>query len=197
MRSGESQWISGAEARRDVQRLRALSGAVMTGIDTVLADDPLLNVRDPDFDAPQPVRVVLDTHLRMPADASMLQSPGDTLVYCAEDADRNTHDGIRFACVAVARRGDHLDLSAVLSDLGSRGINDLLVECGPRLAGALLNAKLVDELVIYQAPHIMGDQVRPMFHTPTWSALADRQALEVVDVRRLGQDTRITALPRA
>ncbi len=195
MRGGESQWITGAEARADVQRLRASSGAVMTGIGTVLADDPSLDVRDDSLDTRgrQPLRVVLDSRLRMPPTARMLALPGTTLVCCA-GACRSTE--LERAGTEVRRFGAHGDVVnvfEVLAALAEREINDVLVEAGRRVAGYLLEKGLLDELVIYQSPHIMGSETRGMFETPHWSALADRKSLEITDVRRIGGDTRITA----
>lgn len=195
MSSGESQWITGRDARHDVQKLRARSGAVMTGIGTVLADDPSLNVRAPQLDTRglQPLRVVLDSRLRMPATAKMLSLPGATLVCCTGDHDAT---GLKEAGAEVRDFGAHgsvVNVFEVLAALGEREINDVLVETGPLLAGYLLQKDLVDELVIYQSPHIMGSNTRGMFNTPSWATLADRRTLDVTDVRRVGIDTRITA----
>jgi len=195
MADGQSQWITGRDARADVQRLRARAGAIMTGIGTVLADDPSLTVRADAIDTRgrQPLRAVLDSRLRMPLTAKMLNLPGKTLVYCASDVERQrlTDAG----AVVIRSSGDAaaVDLRQVLADLARREVNDVLVEAGPRLAGALIEQKLLDELVIYQAPHIMGSETIGMFATPTWSALADRQNVTITDVRRVGDDTRITA----
>jgi diaminohydroxyphosphoribosylaminopyrimidine deaminase/5-amino-6-(5-phosphoribosylamino)uracil reductase len=196
MKSGESQWITGPEARADVQKLRAKSGAVMTGIGTVLADDPSLNVRDEGIDTRgrQPLRVILDSTLRMPASAQMLHLPGETLVYCTDESGRRSSLENEGAEVILIGAGDaRVDIAAVLDDLGRREVNDLLVEAGPGLSGTLLDAGLVDELVIYQAPHIMGSETRPMFETPAWVSLADRRSLRISDVCRVGEDTRISA----
>lgn len=197
MRDGESQWITGPEARADVQRLRAASGAVMTGIGTVLADDPLLTVRDTTLDTGgrQPLRAVLDTSLRMPVEASMLAMPGTTLVYCGDDSARETLVSRGAEIVRTDGAGGRVELVAVLEDLASREINTVLVEAGPVLCGSLIRAKLVDELVIYQAPHIMGSETRRLFETPAWTRLADRQGLRIVEVRQIGGDLRITARP--
>ncbi len=202
MQSGESQWITGPEARDDVQRLRARCGAILTGIGTVLADDPSLTVRSPDIDNGdrQPLRVVLDSRLRMPLAARMLTTPGDTLVCCLSGADSTP---LRDAgaevleCSEVAagegQTGHVVDVDEVLAELASRGVNDVLVEAGPGVAGYLIENDCLDELVIYQAPHIMGSNTRGMFRTPSWTALADRRTLDIIDVRRVGADTRITA----
>jgi diaminohydroxyphosphoribosylaminopyrimidine deaminase/5-amino-6-(5-phosphoribosylamino)uracil reductase len=195
MANGQSQWITGAAARADVQRLRARSGAVMTGIGTVLADDPSLTVREPGIDTGgrQPLRVVLDNGLRMPLAAEMLALPGTTLVYCIDDRRRGPLEQAGAEVVRVARRDGHVDPGAVLADLAARGVNELLVEAGPRLSGSLIGQGRVDELVIYQAPHIMGSETLGMFATPGWTELAQRRGLEILDLRRVGADTRITA----
>lgn len=195
MRNGDSQWITGPEARADVQRLRARSGAVMTGIGTVLADDPSLTVRDATIDTHgrQPLRAIIDTKLRMPLSAEMLALPGQTIVYCGDAANRAPLTDAGAEVVEIDTGEDGLALARVLEDLASREVNDLLVEAGPTLSGALLEAGLVDELVIYQAPHIMGSETMRMFTTPAWTKLAERAALEITDSRRVGHDTRITA----
>jgi len=195
MKNGESQWITGTDARADVQRLRAGSGAIMTGIGTVLADDPSLTVRDASIDmrGRQPLRVVLDSRLRMPLSAEMLALPGTTLVYCHDDAKRNLLVDAGAEVTRVAGDGDAVDLAAVFDDLASRDINAVLVEAGPALAGSLVEQDLVDELVIYQAPQIMGSETMRLFRTPTWTSLADRRNLQIMDMRRVGDDMRITA----
>jgi diaminohydroxyphosphoribosylaminopyrimidine deaminase/5-amino-6-(5-phosphoribosylamino)uracil reductase len=195
MKSGESQWITGPEARNDVQRLRARSGAIMTGIGTVLADDPSLNVRLKELTAAglQPLRVVLDSRLRMPLSAGMLALPGETLVCCTGKHDHSRLNDAGAEVRSYAADGAAVDVGAVLTDLAQRSVNDVLVEAGPGVTGYLLQKELVDELVIYQAPHIMGSETRGMFQTPSWLALADRKRLQISDVRRIGGDTRITA----
>jgi diaminohydroxyphosphoribosylaminopyrimidine deaminase/5-amino-6-(5-phosphoribosylamino)uracil reductase len=197
MRSGESQWITGPAARSDVQRLRARSGAIMSGIGTVLADDPSFSVRDETIDTAgrQPLRVVLDSTLRMPLSSGMLCLPGRTLIYCVDDQGRGAleAEGAEVVKVGEGCDGGGVDIAAVLEDLGRKEINDLLVEAGPILAGRMMSAALVDELIIYQAPHIMGSETNPMFSTPNWTSLADRKLLEISDARRVGSDTRITA----
>jgi len=195
MSSGESQWITGPQARADVQRLRARSGAIMTGIGTVLADDPSLTVRDASLDMNdrQPLRVVLDNDLRMPLSAEMLALAGQTLVYCTRDNKKDALVEAGTKVIKVAAVDGRVDAAAVLRDLAVREVNDVLVEAGPALAGSLVENNLVDELVIYQSPHIMGSETKGMFKTPTWSSLADRKTLDITDIRRVGSDTRITA----
>ena len=197
MNNGESQWITGPAAREDVQRLRALSGAVITGIGTVLADDPSLNVRSAELAEAisQPLRVVLDSRLRMPLSAAMLTLPGTTLVCYSGDPDPSglVAAGAEVYCCGAHNAG--VDAHAVLAELAIREVNDVLVEAGPALTGHLLEQQLVDELVIYQSPHIMGSETRRMFDTPSFRSLSDRLRLDIVDVRRVGDDTRITARP--
>lgn len=195
MRDGESQWITGPEARADVQRLRARSGAVVTGIGTVLADDPSLNVRDEHIDlrGRQPLRVVLDSHLRMPAAARMLALPGDTLVYCCAAQGDAELGSAGAEVVRVAAEDGRVRIADVLADLARREVNEVLVEAGPTLAGTFLVAGLADELVIYLAPHIMGSETQRMFTTPAWTHLADGVRPEVRELRRIGSDIRMTA----
>jgi len=195
MSNGQSQWITGPEARADVQRLRARSSAIMTGIGTILADDPSLTVRDAaiDTNGRQPMRVVLDRGLRMPLSAEMLALPGDTLIYCSADEKRQPLVDAGAEVIKVEEADGVVSAAAVLADLAAREVNNVLVEAGPELAGNLMSNALVDELVIYQAPHIMGSETMGMFRTPAWTKLSDRKALDITDVRRVGTDTRITA----
>lgn len=197
MADGESQWITGEASRLDAQRLRASSGAVMTGVNTVLDDDPSLNVRDTDLDTNgvQPTRVILDSVLRTPADARLLGLDGETIIYCVDDTNKQPFEAAGAAVVTVPARSDRPDVAAVLSDLAAREINDILVEAGPTLSGSLLSQGLADELVIYQAPHIMGSETRGMFETPELVRLGQRAELRVTDMRKIGADVRITARP--
>ncbi len=203
MASGESKWISGAAARQDVQRLRARSSAILTGIGTVLADDPALNVR---LDAQQlygvaplrqPLRVVLDPDLTMSAQAQMLSLPGQTLIFTSV-SDPRRYSGLQRSgaeIAPVAGASGQLDLAAVLERLAEREINEVLLECGPTLAGAFLQSGLVDELIVYLAPHLMGDSARGLFKLPGLERMQDRVALEWLDVRQVGSELRITARP--
>ncbi|MCH9693124.1 MAG: bifunctional diaminohydroxyphosphoribosylaminopyrimidine deaminase/5-amino-6-(5-phosphoribosylamino)uracil reductase RibD [Gammaproteobacteria bacterium] len=195
MSDGESQWITAAESRADVQKLRARSGAVLTGIGTVLADDPSLNVRSDAIDTNglQPLRVVLDTRLRMSANAKMLSLPGNTLVCHGEPGNDTALRNAGSEVLQVGSGAAGVDIDAVLAELAQREVNDVLVEAGATLAGRLLEGKFVDELVIYQAPHMMGSQTLRVLQTPAWSRLQDRLVLDTKDVRRIGADTRITA----
>ncbi len=197
MASGESQWISGSAARADVHRLRARSSALLTGIGTVLSDDPSLNARlDTDEAVQQPLRVVLDSQLRMPTDARMLSLPGRTLVCCMEAADVEkivmlTDVGAEVHCLPV--ENGLVSLPALLDFLAGEGVNEVTVEAGAILNGALLQAGLVDEVIVYLAPLLMGDAARGLFHLPGLEKMAQRIELKIVDMRAVGDDWRITA----
>ncbi|NCA69934.1 MAG: bifunctional diaminohydroxyphosphoribosylaminopyrimidine deaminase/5-amino-6-(5-phosphoribosylamino)uracil reductase RibD [Sphingobacteriia bacterium] len=204
MASGESRWVTGEAARQDVQRLRAGSSAILTGVGTILVDDPRLNVRLEAAELPgmqageaprQPLRVVVDSRWRTPTRARLLAPPGSTLIVGAvEDARRMaalTEAGAQVH-LGSARDGQ-VELGALMGLLARREINEVLVESGPTLAGAVLGAGLVDELLIYLAPHLMGDAARGLFHLPGIARMAERVALEIIDVRAVGRDWRITA----
>ncbi len=195
MASGESQWITGPDARADVQRLRGRSGAIVTGVETVLADNPALTVRDPELDVPdQPLRVVLDSSLRMSADAALLQQPGQVLVVCRERTSA-AHALEAAGAEVVALPGpERVDLAAVLDSLAAREVNEVLVECGARLAGAFLAAGLVDEVVLYSAPTLLGSNARPLLELPI-DMMADQRKLALKDVRRVGADLRMVLVP--
>ena len=201
MRSGESRWITGAPARADVQAWRARACAVMTGIGTVLADDPSLNVRDGRYGPPfrQPMRVVVDSGARMPVGARMLALEGETLVLgtapraAAEDLKAAGAAYERLGGVAYGTRPNGVDLAEALDLLGRRGINTLLVEAGPLLVGSLITRHLADRLVLYLAPRLLGSETREMLNTPAWHALADGREIEVEDTRMVGGDLRVIA----
>ena len=207
MASGESQWITGEEARRDVQLLRARSSAILTGIGSVLADDPSMNVRLPVADLHgvdsedylrQPLRVVMDTRLRLPPRARMLGLGGDTLIVCGEGASGEAEAELRTVGADVLRLpqlGGRIDLSGVLRALASRGVNELLIESGATLAGSALQAGLVDELIVYVAPSLLGDAARGLVGLPGLQRLDERVGLQFRDMRRVGADLRLTLAP--
>jgi len=196
MASGESKWITSNEARADVHRLRAESSAILTGINTVLADNPALNARI-DEDVLQPVRVVLDTHLNMPVTAQMAKLPGRSLILTrAQDQQKQgALQQAGFEVYQLPDKNGRLDLHAVMDFLGQQQINELLVEAGSVLNGALLAEDLVDEYVIYMAPCILGDQGRGLFNLPGLQRMADKKQLKLRDVRQVGQDLKLTYTP--
>lgn len=191
--NGRSQWITGEEARRDGHRLRAEACAVLTGIGTVRDDDPQLNVRHVETPR-QPLRVVVDSRLETPADARVLAG-GGTLVFAAVEAQdrRRTLEEQGATVVVVPDANGKVDLAAMMLELGRRGVNEVLVEAGFKLNGSLLAAGLVDELVIYLAPHLVGDAARGMFNLPALEDLGGRRALAVRDMRMVGRDLRVVA----
>lgn len=193
LRNGVSQWITGPEARSDVQRWRARSCAIVTGINTVLADDAQLNVREI-ANARQPRPVVLDSQLRISPDARILQG-GQALIYCAvQDASKIAClQGLGATVVLIPDEAGRVDLAAMLRDLAKRGCNEVLVEAGAILNGALLAAGLVDELVLYLAPTLLGDAARGMAQLGELTELNQRIDFNWQDVRQVGNDLRITA----
>jgi diaminohydroxyphosphoribosylaminopyrimidine deaminase/5-amino-6-(5-phosphoribosylamino)uracil reductase len=193
MASGESQWITSAEARTDVHRLRAESSAILTGINTVLADDPALNARVT-WEVVQPVRIVLDSALNMPVTAQMAKLAGRSLILtCSQDEQkRKALQAVGFEVYTLADKNGRLDLHAVMAFLAQEQINELLVEAGSILNGALLAEGLVDEWVVYMAPCILGDQGRGLFTVPGLQSMADKKTLHLCDVRQIGPDVKLT-----
>jgi diaminohydroxyphosphoribosylaminopyrimidine deaminase/5-amino-6-(5-phosphoribosylamino)uracil reductase len=205
--NGQSKWITGAAARADVQELRSRMSAILTGIDTVLADDPQLNVRDPSIDmlGRQPLRVVLDSKLRMPPSAAMLKLPGATLVISTKtthlgeslglgnDAagEQLRQAGAETLAVDADARG-RIDVNDVLEELGRRMCNDVLVEAGPTLVGRILQLDLADELIAYVAPVLLGPDARAMAVLPALQTLDEAQRYTMHAVERIGDDVRLT-----
>ena len=195
MASGESKWITGAAARADVQRWRARSGAILTGADTVLADDPALTVRLGDDGAfVPPLRVVVDSRLRSLERARVRDAAAPTLYLHAAQARVPAGIDADFAVLACGS-GGHVDLAAALHLLGERGINEVQVEAGPVLCGALLRAGLVDELLLYQAPLLLGDTARPLLGGLGIEAMAGSIRLRLLEERAVGDDRRLLLRP--
>lgn len=184
---GTSQWITGASAREDVQHWRARASAILTGIGTVLTDDPRLTVRTTGH-LRQPLRVVADSRFRFPARARMLSLPGPVLVAgCAEPPVIPGAETVHLP----ADRSGRVDPAALLAELARREVNEVHVEAGPGLSGALLDAGLVDEMLVYQAPVLLGDRGRALAVLPGLEKLADRLNLIPAESRRVGGDTRL------
>jgi len=197
---GTSKWITGERARADVQRLRARASAIVTGSGTVLADDPMLTVRDPELDlrGRRPLRVVLDSDLRTPPTAQVLSFAESTLILC-RDAGSPAAEALREAGATVESTagGDGgLDIEAVLDRLGELECNEVLVEAGPTLAGEFVRLGLVDEIVVYMAPVVLGDAARGLFNLPRLERMCDRCEFEWREVARIGDDLRLTLRPR-
>ena len=193
--NGSSQWISGPESRSDVQNWRARSDAIVTGIGTVLADDPSLNVRKSEA-ARQPARIVVDSHWRMPVNARLLTLPGKVLIAgLAEKPVPDALRGMAADCVQLPSFEGRVDMKALLSVLAGRGYNEVQVEAGATLCGTLLQRGLVDELLIYQAPMILGGAAVSPFALPRLDNMVDRVHLNWVDSRRIGSDLRLRLKP--
>jgi diaminohydroxyphosphoribosylaminopyrimidine deaminase/5-amino-6-(5-phosphoribosylamino)uracil reductase len=209
MESGESQWITGPQARAQVHLLRAQSCAVITGIGSVLRDDPSMNVRGAELALAgvpgatverikQPLRVVLDSHLRMQATAKLLHQHGPVLVVtCVTEAQR--HRGLLSAgaevVVGVADEQGKVDLAAVLVMLGQRQCNQVLVEAGAGLSGAFLQAGLTDHLVVFMAPKLLGCKSKALFNLPL-DTMAQAFDLDIKEISQVGRDWRIDATPK-
>ena len=194
MASGESKWITSPQSRQDVHRLRAASSALLTGIGTVLADDPSLNARLEGFELQQPSRIVLDSNLVMPVTAKMLQLPGRTLIVTVSD-DSTKQRALEQAGAEVYRVGagndGRIDLNAAFDCFGQLQFNQIMVEAGAVLNGALLQQGLVDEWLIYMAPCIMGDQGRGLFTIPGLARMQDKKLIKLLENRRIGDDLRL------
>jgi len=201
--NGQSQWITGDAARADGQVWRARAGAVLTGIGTVLADDPRLDVRAVQTPR-QPLRVVLDSNWRTPSSARLLAPPGQVLIYGLSDGldaaqAARTQQALREQGADVATlppdaTGQHLDLGAVLADLGRRGINELHVEAGARLNAAFIAGGWVDEYLVYLAPKLIGPG-RGLAALPALQDLSDAAELCFHEVQQVGADLRVLARP--
>ncbi len=193
--SGVSKWITSTQSREDVQQLRACCSAVLTGIGTVLADDPSLNVRL-DEASRQPLRVICDTRLRMPRSSRTLGLEGEVLIATASrDAALRAPlvaSGAKF--LDIGERGGRLDLAEVMNRLAEREVNEVLVEAGPVLNGALIDSRLIDELVVYFAPSLIGSDGRGMFDLAGVVTMSDKVECSFIDCTRVGPDMRLRLL---
>ncbi|MCW8328073.1 bifunctional diaminohydroxyphosphoribosylaminopyrimidine deaminase/5-amino-6-(5-phosphoribosylamino)uracil reductase RibD [Photobacterium sp. SDRW27] len=204
--NGESKWITGPAARADVQRFRAKSGAILSTSATVLADDPSLNIRwnelgesvqseYPQQSLRQPVRVVIDSKNRVTPSHQLINLPGNTILARTERGMEAWPDNVTQLLLPASDESDEkqVDLSALMASLSQQDINHLWVEAGAGLAGALLSAGLVDELIIYQAPKLMGSDSRGLIDLQGLTAMSQVPELDITDVRMVGPDIRITA----
>ena len=197
--NGESKWITGEAARSDVQHWRAQSCAILTGIGTVLADNPQMTVRNvANLPGPyrQPLRVVVDSQLQISSHANIVQG-GNTLVAYAQDAHQQLAllqaGGVN--CIQLASEDGHVCLNSLLSHLAGLGVNELMVEAGQGLNGALLRQGLIDELLVYYAPILMGASAKGMFDFPPLQSMSQRTQLELLDMRQVGKDIRLRLKP--
>jgi diaminohydroxyphosphoribosylaminopyrimidine deaminase/5-amino-6-(5-phosphoribosylamino)uracil reductase len=191
--NGESKWITSPEARADVHRFRAKSSAILTGIGTILADNPSLNARV-HFPILQPIRVVLDSTLQMPLNSKMINLEGRTLILtCSTDEKKQTElKNVGFEIVILPESNGRLDLDAVMAFLALQEINNVFVEAGATLNGALLEAGLVNEWLIYVSSSVLGDKGRGAFALPELQSITDKKNLKWRDIRYVGRDLRLT-----
>jgi diaminohydroxyphosphoribosylaminopyrimidine deaminase/5-amino-6-(5-phosphoribosylamino)uracil reductase len=204
MESGESKWITGPNARADVQRLRARSCAIISGVDSILQDNSSLTVRADELDLPnaqeaaakQPLRVILDSTLRLSRNALLFKQPSPILLVHNGSVDAAQCDGWPefVELLALPAKDDRIDLTALLRELAKRQCNEVLVETGATLAGSFLRRGLLDEIIIYMAPKLLGSNARPIFDLPL-DTMSSSLALKIKDIRAVGRDWRITAAP--
>ena len=209
--NGASKWITDAASRADVQRLRAASSAVLTGIGTVLTDDPSLNVRRDELGLSEaqllsnelnlqepPLRIVLDSGRRMPATAKMLGLDGQVVVYSTVSAEDSELLGSENVDLRVAGSGDRVDLQTVLESLAAEyQCNDVLIEAGPTLCGAILQSKLVDELVVYIAPKLLGSDAKPLLELVGITQMSGAPEFQIVETQQLDSDVKLVLKPAA
>lgn len=190
---GTSKWITSPQSRRDVQLFRAQSSAVLTGINTVLADDPQLNVRL-EQDVKQPVRVVLDSALRLPLKARLLSEPDSLwVITCSSNAERIQRlEALGVSVFQVAGEQGRVNLHEVFALLGRQQINTVWIEAGATLNGALMKTELVDEWLVYMAPCLLGDQARGLLNMPVIRDMAERINAQFETVRQVGPDLRLS-----
>lgn len=204
MASGESKWITGPDARSAVQRLRAQSSVVLTGADTVLSDDARLTVRPDELGLSAeltalamtrpPLRVLIDGRLRVPLDAPFFKAGSALVVTCAAASARERYHAEGHDMLALPSSGGHVDLRKLLVELAARGVNEVLVEAGPKLAGAFTRMGLVDEFQIFVAGKFMGSSARPLLDLPL-AQMSEAFELKIVEMRAVGNDWRVIAIP--
>jgi diaminohydroxyphosphoribosylaminopyrimidine deaminase/5-amino-6-(5-phosphoribosylamino)uracil reductase len=194
--NGVSQWITGDAARHDVQKQRARSSAVMTGVGTVLADDPRLTVRADDIDmrGRKPLRVICDSQLRTPVTSKLLKEPGSVIVLTTNEDDAKIASligvGAEVLEVSAGPSGG-VDLNAALQSLANRGCNELLVEAGPTLSGSFIEQGLVNDLLVYMAPVVLGDKARSMLTLPDIASMDQRWNFRLHECTQIGGDLRL------
>jgi diaminohydroxyphosphoribosylaminopyrimidine deaminase/5-amino-6-(5-phosphoribosylamino)uracil reductase len=209
--NGASKWITDAASRADVQRLRAASSAVLTGVGTVLADDPSLNVRRDELGLSEaqllsnelnlqepPLRIVLDSRRRMPANAKLLGLDGQVVVYSTATAENSELLDSENVDLRLAGSGDRVDLQTVLESLAAEyQCNDVLIEAGPTLCGAFLQSKLVDELVVYIAPKLLGSDAKPLLDLVGITQMSAAPEFQIVETQQLDNDVKLVLKPLA
>ena len=209
--NGASKWITDAASRADVQRLRAASSAVLTGVGTVLADDPSLNVRRDELGLSEaqllsnelnlqepPLRIVLDSRRRMPPTAKLLGLDGRVVVYSTVSAENSELLNSENVDLRLAGSGDRIDLQTVLESLAAEyQCNDVLIEAGPTLCGAFFQSKLVDELVVYIAPKLLGSDAKPLLDLVGITQMSAAPEFQIIETQQLDNDVKLVLKPLA
>lgn len=195
LNNGVSQWITSEAARQDAQQWRAQSCAIITGIGTVLADNPSMTVRLPSA-LRQPLKVIVDSQLKTPVDANILQH-GQVLIAYASDPNHRAKALQAAGAELLILPNEHkrVHLKGLLENLAQRGVNEVLLEAGQGLNGAFLQQNLIDEFILYYAPKLMGSDATGMFAMPAFTQMQQAVSLQVVDVRQVGVDIRLHAKP--
>lgn len=192
LENGDSQWISSAQSRQDVHRLRAASSAILTTVETVIKDDPSLNARDIDFEVKQPVRVIIDRQLKTPTQAKLFSLSGKVIIYTEKENNDRISELNNVGAEVVSIPASELWLMNIFSHLAKEvEINEVMVEAGATFSGALIEAGLVDELVIYMASMLLGDAAQPLFNLSPLEKLSEAKNLELLDMRQIGKDLRL------
>lgn len=191
--NGKSQWISSAQSRCDVHQLRAASSAVLSNVETVIQDDAALNARGLDFDFKQPIRVIIDRKLKLPITAKLLSIPGEIIIY-TETNDKTRISELENAGAKIVCLSNSIDwLHKVFTHMAKEEhINEVMVETGATFAGVLIEAGLIDQLIIYMAPILLGSDANPLVKLKEIEDLSDAKHLTVSDVRQIGPDIRYT-----
>ena len=203
MSSGESKWITSPESREDVQKLRARSDAIITGVQTVLSDNPRLSIRKAQWnkaiyaDIRPPVKVILDSHLQTPSDAAIFDTPENVIIfYDYQYANHHAIEKLRHKALLICapNAASQIDLNFVIDTLYEQNIQSILIEAGPTLSGSFVKQNLVDEYIIYQAPVIMGNSAKPLYNFAI-EHMAERLSLQYQSVMQIGCDIRLTLKP--
>ncbi|GAB3291120.1 bifunctional diaminohydroxyphosphoribosylaminopyrimidine deaminase/5-amino-6-(5-phosphoribosylamino)uracil reductase RibD [Pseudidiomarina andamanensis] len=194
--NGESQWITSTDARRDVHRWRAQSGAILSTAKTVLADNAILTARHPQAER-QPTRVIIDSQGLLTGQEALFKEPFPIIVVHAPDTIVERTWAAHVECITIVRTNNgHIDLTQLMHVLADKQVNSVWTECGAQLAGALLTAELVDELVLYLAPKLMGHHGHGLLNLPAFTHMSQVPELTLKDVRQVADDVRIIAVPR-
>lgn len=191
--NGESQWISSDMSRRDVHRLRAASSAVLTSVETLIKDDASLNARELDFEFKSPTRVIVDRALKTPQQAKIFSIPGQIIIYTEDDNNERIHALEKNGAEVVCLPNTDSWIKDVFMHMANEfEINELMIEAGSTFSGALIEQGLIDELIVYMAPVLLGNDANPLVKLKQLEKLSEAKRLEIIDVRQIGKDLRFT-----